>query len=33
MDYIHWLDLTVLLICSAALPGVLALADLIGGRK
>jgi len=33
MTYIHWMDLTVLLVCSGALIGVLALADLIGGRK
>lgn len=33
MNYVHWMDLTVLLITSGALYGVLVLTDLIGGRK
>ena len=33
MDIFHWIDLTIFLIASGALFGVLALADRIGGRK
>ena len=33
MSYIHWIDLIIMLGASAALFGVLALTDLIGGRK
>lgn len=33
MNYIHWMDLLIFLTCTAALYGVLALADRIGGRK
>lgn len=33
MNYIHWIDLIIMLTASGALFGVLALTDLIGGRK
>ena len=33
MTYIHWIDLIIMLGAFAALFGVLALADRIGGRK
>ena len=33
MNYIHWTDVIILLACCGALYGVLALTDLIGGRK
>ena len=33
MDIFHWIDLIIMLTASAALFGVLALTDRIGGRK